>query len=1014
MFECTYCSLQMNGLWLASDNTLFNSAGWNTGLPKYVYQTQFVMRYGSDILLEKFEFSSVLEPGKVGKCVIILYIREHHPSWKMFPCDAPISRYWICKHYTKPHNDISQLGHLSVLCRDRSLLIDNTCYEYILVPSLVNDSSVCGFDNGYLSYLNQNLARHGINVIFIMRCPVPKINGRTFQGILPCHNEGYTFTPINVKIFQLKPSDSDTSVCGPATQRCDDGSCRIQSIICMLDFECAPHLCECMIGNQLNHNIGYCRHQCPPGTCTCASLMFQCSTGGCIPYTHVCDNEINCSDSSDEFCVAEAVMRYYMNNKLVNKRFVSTKDNLGCFGFVCSTGLCIDVQLVNDLIPDCVDAKDESHSLSIKYKGLHFKCKDEQELPCAPGHSKCFEINVLCLYDRDPLGHILYCRDGAHLLKCKCINCVNAFKCPQSYCIPLRKVCDGIHDCYGREDEINCNNNICPGYLKCREFEFCIHPTEVCDGYPHCPYGDDEELCDILGCPSGCTCLGRGVVCRDKRWTYIPAFPFKDITYLSLGSNYTYFPLFGNLSSLLRLVILDLSRSVIIDICPAFQKQYTFYKKLQTLYLQHNNINYLYAICFTKLLSLILINLQGNPLFSIASDAFRDISLNFFILRDTQLSAVSGQWLRSVYDLKALDTRGVKLSHPSQTDVDILNELHTVYTDDTRLCCVLQNIRRCHDYRRNSRRCFRLLTHSLVSPILIFFAITMLIFILISMWFVAKLFAISKPIQSFLHNAILINRSLCLLYVVSIATIDGFYGKQYVLWHGSLINRLVCQGLSIILSSGLMMSNIGNSLLDHIAHMAVTRMLLKENDKSSRVKLLLFSLHLLTIIGFSLITFLADGEMYHQISTHHLCGAPLGLSSDDYRWTVTGPVCLSIVIIFSLIYSIYTHSVILKNTYSSGKRVQSMSSTEINIHQKRLFKLLKTLSLSMVFRSLECLPISCIIFLNVYGTDIHFETELMSIIAAVTFGCIGGTLPSVWFPMFNQRRKWRVILADTD
>ena len=1001
----------MNNLWYTSDKTQFISAGWNTGLPKNVYHMNFMSDYssnlgGTDGIRDGsyFTFSSALEPGNDGNCTIMLHIRENQPSWKTFPCEKVFCPYWICKHYPAAHNNIRQLNLPTLLCRGRSLLVGNICYEYRLAANLAHDSFVCSFRNAYLARVSQSLAHHGISIVFIIRCSDLYIHNKNVQDIPPFQNGGCNVTLGDVKMYQLKTLDTDLSICGPAMQRCYDGSCRIQSIICMLDFDCAPHLCACMIGNQFNYNKSYCRHQCPPSICTCAPLMFQCSTGGCIPYTHVCDNEYNCADSSDEFCVSENLRRYFLRYKHVNLRFVSSKDTSRCFGFVCSTGLCIDVQLVNDLIPDCADARDEYHSLSLKYAGLHFQCKDEQKIPCVRSHSKCFEVNVLCLYDHDHLGNIAYCRDGSHLLNCRYINCINTFKCPLSYCIPLRKVCDGIHDCYGREDEINCSNNICPGYLKCREFEFCVHPTEICDGYSHCPHGDDEELCDSLGCPPGCTCLGRSVVCRDKLSSYMPTLPFKDITYLSWGSNHTHFPTFVNLS-LFRLVILDLSKSVIINICPAFRKQHTFYETLQALYLQFNNINHLSPNCFAKLLSLLVISLEGNPLVNIADDAFRDISLNVLILRKTQLTSLSGHWVQSFYNLHALDTRDVKLSHLSQTAVNSLNELEIVYTNDIKLCCILQNIHRCHDYKKSHRNCFRLLSHSLVSHMLIFFTITILIFILISIWFVAKLFVVSKPIQFLLHNVILVNRSLCLLYVVSIVTIDGFHGKHYVLWYGSSVNGFVCQGLSIILSSGLVMSNIATSLMDHIAHMAVTRMLFGKIDKMPMVKLLLFSSHFLMITGFSVISFFNNSKLYHETSTNHMCSAPLGLPFDEYTWAVTGPVFLFIIISFSLTYSIYTHIAIFKSSLSSGRLVQSIASTKTDIHKKRLLKLIKTLSVSTAFRFLECLPIACIIILNVCGMDISFETELMSILSATMFGCIGSTLPSVWFPMYNQRCK---------
>ena len=328
---------------------------------------------------ETFAFSSALDPGKDGSCTVILYIREHQPSWKTFPCNVPFSRYWICKHYIA-ENTTRQRDLPSLSCRGRSLLIDNTCFDYKLAPRVENASIVCGFDNAYLLYVNQNLAHHGISIIFILRCTDLKIHYKNVQGILPFRNEGYKFTPSYVKTFQLKTSDTNLSICGPTMQRCDDGSCRLQSIICMLDVECAPNLCACLIGNELNYNISYCRHQCPPSICTCAPLMFQCSRGGCIPYTLVCDNEYNCADSSDEICVAETLSGYFSRNKLVNLRFVSTKDTSRCFGFICSTGLCIDLQLVNDLIADCADAIDESHVLSVKYEGLYFHCKNDLKM----------------------------------------------------------------------------------------------------------------------------------------------------------------------------------------------------------------------------------------------------------------------------------------------------------------------------------------------------------------------------------------------------------------------------------------------------------------------------------------------------------------------------------------------------------------------------------------------------------------------------------------------------------
>ena len=990
------------------DSKPFITAEWNDGLTQYINRV-YVSSKGKPFTT--YNLTSPLEPGTDGRCVAILYIREQKPSWKMFPCRLPISPFWICKKHVKTHNAIPKKDYPSHRCVRRCLLINNTCYHYKFVPTLKNNTMTFDTDKFNLLYLTQNLANHGVHVKLMGGHIVRKIAAESVKSTIQ-DNRTTASRLSDRKVLLLEKSDISVRMCGPTMQHCDDGSCKVQSNICILDFICAPRLCACMVGNQLNHNLNYCRSQCPPGICVCASFMFQCSIGGCIPYSHVCDNENDCADSSDEFCSTEKIRKYFIANTPSAFRNHSTKSSPWCLDFLCPSGQCIDVQLVNDLIPDCTDADDESHSLSMKYQGMHFRCNHTQAIPCVYGHSKCFAVENLCVYDRDDLGHINHCRDGSHLRNCRYMECTNTFKCPESYCIPIRKVCDDIHDCPNGEDEISCQNNICPGYLKCSEVQYCIHPVDVCDGYSHCPQGDDEKLCDIGGCPNGCLCLGRGVVCREERFSYIPAFPFLEMIYLSVGSNYMHFPEFSNLSSLSQLVILDLSSAMVIDICPALQEDYTFYHSLHLLYLQHNNMNHISSVCFAKLPSLLVINLQGNPLLDIADDAFKDISLNVLILSKAPLSSLSGKLIRGFRSLKTLDKRGVKLSYLSQSLVDGLRELETVFSDDTRLCCLLKNANNCENQNAASRRCFRLLSHSSVAPILTVLVITIIFFITLSLWFAAKLHANSRPVQWLLYNTVLINKSLCVFYCLAIAIIDKFHGKYYIFWYTSEYNQLLYQGLSITFSNGMIMSNIAASLLDHIACKAVSRSLLIERNATLNIKIILFSLHFLVITGYTVFTILLEDEINHRFLTNYMWGAPLGVPFNDYKWFATGPLFLSLIIFLTLTYSVLTYIAIYRHTYVSGKRVQTIAATGIDMHQIRLYELLKTLSRSAMYRSLECLPIIFIILVKVWGTDIGLEFQLMSIMMSVTFGCIGTTLKSVWYPMFNQRHTWVAFLVD--
>ena len=990
-------SFQADTLWLTADDKPFISGEWNNRVPTNVELLWLQSSWDDKQLI-----ISAFEPGRDGNRVAIVYMRETHPRWVILPHDAPLAFDWFCKNQPRTLNLPQRPVYPSRRCLEGCLLIDDMCHKYKLVPSVSNASMGCVDDQPYISYLNKYFVNRGINVIFTTRCGVIKEYEARVADIMRLQGDNVHYMSTYLKVFQLHKTDTNSPICDPTTQRCDDGSCRAQSIICVLDFECAPNMCSCTVDNQLRYDREYCHRQCPPRICTCAPLMFQCSIGGCIPYLHVCDKEYDCADSSDEFCVLHTLRKYHLGNKQSNVRFLSTKSLQLCFDFICSAGQCIDIHLVNDLIPDCSDASDEYHSLSIKYDGLLFRCSSVKEIPCIPGHSKCFGMHNLCLYDLDHYGHITYCRDGAHLLNCKLMKCTNSFKCPGSYCVPIRKVCDGVHDCGNGADEINCQNNICPGYLKCSGTEFCIHPTEVCDGYSHCPYGDDEKLCDIRGCPVGCTCSWHCLMCRDTRLTYIPEIPFQDVIYLSVGLNDEFGLTFANLSSLSRLIILDLSSSIIANICPALQENYRFYKTLNALYLQMNDMKYLSSFCFSRLPSLHVINLQGSHLINIANDAFKGVSLNVLILNNAVLSSPSGHWIDGFSVLKTLDKRGATFDYWSQTVVNGLEKIETIYTDDARLCCILHNIKDCHGPMQKRVKCFRLLSQSVVGRLLMFLAFANLIFIIITMGFVKTFFSLTRPVQFFLHNVILVSKSICVTYVFAIATVDMYIGNHYIFWNSMLSHKLVCQTLSISLSAGILMYNITVAFRDHIAYMAVSRMLFNENDIYSNAKKFVCMAYLLVVAGFGLLTFWHDEKINFQFPGHQFCTSPLGVSTFEYKWAAIRPVVLSSIILLSLTYSIFTNCAIYRKTYCSGKYIQTLASPERDIHQPRMSKLMKTLHQSTTFRCLECLPLLCIIISNLCSIYVSLDIQLALILISIICGSFITDIKQVWYPLFNK------------
>ncbi|XP_053398506.1 uncharacterized protein LOC123558066 isoform X2 [Mercenaria mercenaria] len=82
--------------------------------------------------------------------------------------------------------------------------------------------------------------------------------------------------------------------------------------------------------------------------------------------------------------------------------------------------------------------------------------KQENVTTCE-GDVKKISSSINCLYDVDAAGYIIGCRSGSHLQNCENHVCQEGtVKCPGSYCIPLRFVCDGEVQCPGGQDEDGC------------------------------------------------------------------------------------------------------------------------------------------------------------------------------------------------------------------------------------------------------------------------------------------------------------------------------------------------------------------------------------------------------------------------------------------------------------------------------------------------------------------------------------------------------------------------------
>ena len=931
------------------------AAQWNRGLTRFLWKIYF------------FKSRSKLYPGEDGECVAIIYIRRHAPSWVTIPCDEPFTHRWICESKLMSTYPVIANKYTTAVCCEQCIIISNSCYSLRTehhACHLLTISTKFVIEN-YMSLLIDALSMHNVRRRYLY-------HGKNSNSLAKTDiNHVFLNTQRNQDNIERRVDDVElvltarttyTTICGPNMIKCHDGTCVSLSTICVSDSACYLDLCLCRMNGILMQDHNYCREKCHFKNCSCPSLMFQCSLEGCIPYFLVCDGQPHCADTSDEFCGNKPIQvntppHYELSTQTSYLVVIGSPQ---CLGFMCVDSLCISHHFVDDLIPDCNGAEDEQHGLDIKYKSSIYQCQDNQEIHCVPDHSKCFNIHKICLYDHDLFGHVAYCRDASHLFNCEWIECTNSFKCPSSYCIPLRKMCDGAKDCIDGEDETDCENNICPGYLKCSGAEICVHPLEVCDDFPHCPNSDDESMCDVKECPTECQCAGYSAICRDNGMLYIPIFATTKMKYLSLEYRDMFAPDFSNLTAVLELLVLDMARSGIKDICLSFQTYFPFYGSLMVLFLQYNQITQVASWCFRHIDSLVVIQLQGNHLKQISDSSFRGLSLEFLGIGDIVLSGISDEAFSRLRGLQWLDMVGVHLDYVSTRLSRALSNADTIKTGDARLCCVVYDVNCYHD--TVPIQCSRILIRAYVPPIVTLLGVCIIALNVVSIWVNYKLIYNINRVQYILNYTFLIGGLLCGLYIMIIAAVDSQYGELYTInniyWEGSFL----CRSLYVIISTGLCLLTISTAVRQHIMYMAVTDTCFHVKRITSLAVKLSLVISLVMTTNSVIFTCL-------QNDLHQLCSV-LTKTKPITVVAVLFALPLPLIMLVVLFHSIYTNVYMYKYVYTATAEMVMIWSSDLYQHNDRVRVMLKATVQSVISRSLECLPIPFIIFLQFCGAYI--------------------------------------------
>ena len=605
------------------------------------------------------------------------------------------------------HGNLLEMN--KVTCPMSCVSLEGTCLEVAKIPNSIAQNSTRTMKSFHMYTPLVNILRmHGFcHVIFTHSGS--RIGTSTEPH--PYCEEGYT---MNIAMHEVKRLNTLKS-CAVGQYRCGNGQCVSEVLLSDGANDCSDTTDELRYGACQNNTDTY-RIRSASGL---HMPHFCCSEHHSIQMNKVCDGSKDCDNGHDELLCNDKLLTPVIGLATLDKSTypITYSSNL-CIGlFVCPLSkLCIPTQWVNDLIADCtyIDVADMSYHYEDEplltrpvNASIEF-CSGSDQFSCMLGHSQCFKISQICMYDLDIYGHITYCRNGAHLKTCSAFECIGMYKCPMSYCIQSVRVCDGRVDCPAGEDELDCPVDtgalICPGFLKCKGGG-CVHPDRVCDGNRDCSlYGDDELLCGQNPCPIGCVCQLHSIECSNAGLSHLSV---SQVKYVAVMNNNKLFPI---LASGEKVIILNLSHN-------SFDKISSDYlvhvPNVAIVDMAYSGINMLAEMSFSILNNLRKVHLEHNPITTIEPYSFNSLpQLQLLNMSNCSMTAIPEYALLNIPELTTIDLASGKLasvnlslfdSMPLLSVLNILgnplvsieaanfSEKTQLLTDVGYLCCFVSN-----------------------------------------------------------------------------------------------------------------------------------------------------------------------------------------------------------------------------------------------------------------------------------------------------------------------------------
>ena len=717
----------------------------------------------------------------------------------------------------------------------------------------------------------------------------------------------------------------------------DEKQCSCSYAIGMMPFVC-KYLCN-EISNQ----------------CSCSTHYFTClSSSTCIPYLNVCDGHRDCLHGEDEFC------EKYTNKEIRNLVNSSLVDTFSCL----ESNITIPSLLLNDFMPDCPGTiEDEMEYYNLMTNPFHtpISCNDSQKIPCIPGHSHCFYLNKLCVFEFEKNSKILkYCRNGAHLYNCTVFQCLGYFKCHLSYCIPFNMVCDGEWNCPQGDDEASCNSYICPNLFKCKGQTKCLHFSKYCDNEKDCIFGDDELWCingSVLICPKNCKCFAHSVICINMD-TNLHHHIWSSVKYVKcISCNlYYYSKLFSSFQSIMFLNIKD---HMLDSICLKKDHNIPILYFLRHFDISSNRLIEIQNNCFVPLKRMITFHLQQNLISNLGDNSFNILlHLALLDLSHNRISKLKSTLFSGLTSIKTINLTFNPIIYV-ETDTFKGMSPKTIHSFNIQVCCMSQSWIKCNIKEDSFSKCDDLLSNRLIKCL--YFLIGSLTIILNMISFVLDITKrkMSKQTQASSIIYLSLFNWLIGLYLIIIALADWYYKGNYIGLEMSWRNNLACKLASFLVLLSLTVSPVILCIL-MLTKFCVIKwpMTSKLKDPSFVKRVIEISFTVVTGICISLIS-----TIFIFPNKYNLTGICIPLFT-PYNHSL--PLLVTTLFIVNVKFSCLVTIVIL-----SILLLHTLKKTEIQTKNKQYEKVSKKLFITILTNICCWIPSSTIFILPVFGYCVH-------------------------------------------